>query len=326
MNTPVLEISGLFKQFPIGRGRTLRAVNDVDLHVGAGETLAIVGESGSGKSTIGRMALRLLKPSAGSIRFRGEEISSLPAAAVRRIRGDMQMVFQDPWSALNPRMSVAALIEEPLLLHTSLSAGERRIRVEELADQVMLPVEFLRRRPAALSGGQLQRVCIARAVATEPKLIILDEPTSALDVSVRAGILDLLERLKQRTGVALVFISHDLGTVKLISDRILVLYMGTVVECAKTDAIFSASAHPYTQALISAHLPADPRMKVQRIPLKGEISSSIGTGSNCVFARRCPVAMPRCDSEVPSLGAVGPDGHRAACFRAELAQPAPPIS
>lgn len=312
---PVLAAENLVKHFPADNGQVVHAVNGVSFSIRPGEVLGMVGESGSGKSTVGRMVLRLLKPTAGTVRFRGRDISELPERECRPLRADMSIVFQDPWGALNPRMKVSALIGEPLKLHTPLSAGERRRRVEELADRVHLSTAFLDRYTADLSGGQLQRVCIARAIATNPKLVVLDEPTSSLDLSVRAGILELLAELRDETQVAMLFISHDLGTVRLISDRIVVLYLGSIVEYAAAQEVFERPAHPYTQALISAHLPPDPRARLTRHVLEGEIPSPIDLPEGCPFAARCPVVQPRCGQEVPQMVPVGDDGHRAACLR-----------
>ncbi len=316
MTAPVLEVEGLVKHFDVSRQVKVHAVNGVSFSIREGETLGVVGESGSGKSTIGRSVIRLLSPTGGTIRFRGRDITRLPESACRPLRAEMQMVFQDPWSALNPRIRIGDLIAEPLKLHTKLSAAERRDRAEALAIRVRLTPELLTRFPAELSGGQLQRVCIARAIATSPKLIVLDEPTSSLDLSVRAGILELLAELKAETGAAMMFISHDLGTVKLISDRILVLYLGSVVEYAPTAQVFADAAHPYSQALMSAHLPADPDALLKRHVLQGEIPSPINLPPGCHFASRCPVAVPRCRSESPRLDPVAGDAaHRAACLR-----------
>ncbi len=312
MTTPVLEVENLTKRFPVGR-RHVHAVNDVSFAIAPGETLGLVGESGSGKSTIGRTVLRLTDPSAGSIRFMGQDITHLPERRVRTLRGAMQMVFQDPWSALNPRMTIAALLEEPLKLHTTLSAAQRRDRVQDLADRVRLPPESLRRTPAGLSGGQLQRICIARAIATNPSLIVLDEPTSSLDLSVRAGILDLLARLQADTGVALLFITHDLGTIRRIADRVMVLYLGSVMEHAPAATLFDRPLHPYSQALISAHLPPDPRIRIARHVLEGEIPSPLDLPPGCPFASRCPVAIDPCRITRPPLA---PHGCAlAACLR-----------
>jgi oligopeptide/dipeptide ABC transporter ATP-binding protein len=316
MSAPVLEVDGLVKHFPAARGAKVHAVNGVSFTIQEGETLGVVGESGSGKSTIGRTVIRLLSPTAGRIRFRGRDITRLSDGACRPLRADMQMVFQDPWSALNPRITVGGLIAEPLLLHTRLPPAERRDRAEALALRVRLTPELLTRTPGELSGGQLQRVCIARAIATNPKLIVLDEPTSSLDLSVRAGILDLLAELKQETRAAMMFISHDLGTVKLISDRILVLYLGAVAEYAPAAAVFANPAHPYSQALMSAHLPADPKAVLRRHVLEGEVPSPINLPPGCTFASRCPVAIELCRAAAPPLAPVGDDpAHLAACIR-----------
>ena len=308
-----LAVEALQKHFKVGAG-TVHAVNGVSFALAPGETLGLVGESGSGKSTIGRCVLRLAAPTSGHIRFQGEDITRVHERSLRPLRGKMQIVFQDPWSALNPRMTARRLIEEPLLLHTRLAAAERRDRAEALGARVRLPGRMLDRYPAELSGGQLQRVCIARAIATEPSLIVLDEPTSSLDLSVRAGILDLLFELKDSTGAGMIFITHDLGTLRLIADRILVLYLGRVVEEGPAEKIFETPAHPYTQALISAHLPADPRIPLARHHLAGEIPSPLALPPGCAFAGRCPVAVPRCREIEPTLEPVGPS-HRAACIR-----------
>ncbi|MBT5267203.1 MAG: ABC transporter ATP-binding protein [Rhodospirillaceae bacterium] len=314
--SPVLDVRGLVKHFPTGkRDQVVHAVNGVNFSIRPGETLGMVGESGSGKSTIGRTVLRLTEPTAGKIAFQGQEIAEMPMAACRPLRADMQMVFQDPWSALNPRMKVRDLIAEPLLLHTKMTRGERRDRTDELAGRVHLSTDFLTRYPSDLSGGQLQRVCIARAIATNPKLIILDEPTSSLDISVRAGILELLAEIKQQTEAAVLFISHDLGTVRLISDRIVVLYLGKIVEYADADAVFEDAAHPYTQSLMSAHLPANPKAEIRRHVLEGEVPSPIDMPSGCAFHTRCPVAIEDCRRTEPQLEAAGNNTHQAACLR-----------
>ena len=226
----------------------------------------------------------------------------------------MQMVFQDPWSALNPRMRIRDLIAEPIKLHVGLSRSERDDRTEDLARRVNLGSTYLNRYPANLSGGQLQRACIARAIATDPKLIVLDEPTSSLDLSVRAGILELLAEIREETKAAMLFISHDLGTVRMISDRIAVLYLGEVVEQGQTEALFENPAHPYTQALLSAHLPADPAIKVSRLVLEGEVPSPFALPTGCKFHTRCPVAIDRCTREVPQVIQV-PSGQEALCLR-----------
>ena len=311
---PILSVERLGKRFPIGKGQSVHAVNDVSFEIHPGQTVGLVGESGSGKSTIGRTVLRLLEPSAGRIVFDGQDITSLSESGCRALRARMQMVFQDPWSSLNPRHSARRLIEEPLLLHAKLGAAERRARAEALAERVHLDRAMLDRLPSELSGGQLQRICVARAIATDPKLIVLDEPTSSLDLSVRAGILELLAEIRAATGAGMLFITHDLGTLKLISDEVVVLYLGSVMERAPTARIFEAPAHPSTQALISAHLSADPRHRPERIRLEGEIPSPISLPPGCPFASRCHAAIDACRAAKPELRPL-PGGGQAACIR-----------
>jgi oligopeptide/dipeptide ABC transporter ATP-binding protein len=305
----ILEVNGLVKQF----GR-VHAVNGVDFHVAAGEAVGLVGESGSGKSTIGMLVTRLLAPTAGTIRFDERDITALPEAEMRALRAKLQIVFQDPWGALNPRMTIGRALEEPLRLHTQLEKSDRTGRVRELAQRVHLPPATLERFPNELSGGQLQRVSIARALATQPKLIVLDEPTSSLDLSVRAGILKLLDEIRRESGVAIVFISHDLETVELVTDRVLVLYLGSVVEQGATRDIFSAPAHPYTQTLLSANLPPDPDARLARHPVIGETPSPIDLPPGCAFASRCPAAIPSCRAARPPATPLG-EAHSAACIR-----------
>lgn len=315
MTAPILSVSNLVKRFPASGGRFVNAVNGIDLSIAPGETLGMVGESGSGKSTIGRAVLRLTEPTEGRITFDGQDITRISERRMRLLRRDMQMVFQDPWSALNPRMRIGDLIAEPMKLHLDLSKTERENKTVELARRVQLRPDFLRRHSSDLSGGQLQRVCIARAIATNPKLIVLDEPTSSLDLSVRAEILDLLAEIRHQTQAAMLFISHDLGTVRLISDRIVVLYLGSVVETAPAEALFSATAHPYSQSLLSAHLPADPSAKLARHVLEGEVPSPINLPGGCTFHTRCPVAIDRCRSETPGPEQIGGRDHLANCLR-----------
>ena len=316
MTTPLLAASGLVKRFPLGRGRAVHAVSAVDLDLARGEVVGLVGESGSGKSTIGRLVTGLDRPDAGGIRFDGEELGALSARRLRALRARLQIVFQDPWASLNPRLGIRRLIEEPLLLHSPLGAADRRAAAERLTDRVQLSRTALDRYPVDLSGGQLQRVCIARALATGPELVVLDEPTSSLDLSVRAGILDLLHGLRAETGMAMLFISHDLATVRLLCDRVIVLYLGRVVEEAPAASLFAAPRHPYTKALLSAQLSPDPRERTRRIPLTGEIPSAVAPPPGCAFATRCPVAVEACRGAVPPLRAVG-QGHCAACIRLE---------
>ncbi|MEQ8248117.1 MAG: ABC transporter ATP-binding protein [Alphaproteobacteria bacterium] len=316
MTEPLLRAAGLTKHFVTARtGQVVRAVNGVGFEMFAGQTVGMVGESGSGKSTVGRMVVRLLRPTEGVVTFRNREIANLRGRAVRSLRSDLQMVFQDPWSSLNPRMRVSRLIEEPLLLHSPLSRKERSERAEDIARSVRLNTDLLSRFPGELSGGQLQRVCIARAIATDPGLIVLDEPTSSLDLSVRAGILDLLQELREKTGAAMLFISHDLGTVRLVSDHILVLYLGHIVESGPMAKVFDEPAHPYTQTLLSAHLPADPKIELHRHLLKGEIPSPIDMPPGCPFSTRCPLVRDECRTALPKMIDIGDGTQRAACIR-----------
>jgi oligopeptide/dipeptide ABC transporter ATP-binding protein len=308
--SPVLSIRNLVHRFPGG----VHAVNDVSFDIAAGETLGLVGESGSGKSTIGLLVTRLLAPTGGQILFEGEDITHLGAAALRKLRARLQIVFQDPWGALNPRMTIGRLMEEPLTLHGQGDAASRAVEIRRLADRVRLPAASLARYPHELSGGQLQRVSIARAIANRPKLIVLDEPTSSLDLSVRAGILQLLDELQRESGVAMLFISHDLETVRLVSHRVAVLYLGRVAEQAPAEQLFANPAHPYTQVLLSAHLPPDPLVKLHRHEVVGEIPSPVNLPPGCFFAGRCPLVRPDCTAGPPPFLEVEP-GHRAACIR-----------
>jgi oligopeptide/dipeptide ABC transporter ATP-binding protein len=292
----------------------VKAVNGVSFDIAAGETLGLVGESGSGKSTIGLLVTRLLAPSGGSILFEGTDITQLSPAALRPLRARLQIVFQDPWGALNPRMTIGRLLEEPLALHTELDSAARLAEARRLAERVRLPPAALARFPHELSGGQLQRVSIARAIANRPRLVVLDEPTSSLDLSVRAGILQLLDELQRETGVAMLFISHDLETVRLVSHRVIVLYLGRVVEQAPSDALFAHPAHPYTQTLLSAHLPPDPEIALARHAVLGEIPSPVNLPPGCFFAGRCPIARPDCSAAAPALAMLDAT-HGAACLR-----------
>ena len=313
MTDVILSAKNLVKRFPTGKANSfVNAVNGVDLKIRRGQVLGMVGESGSGKSTIGRTILRLTDPTSGEINFAGQDITKLSPGKIRPMRKDMQMVFQDPWSALNPRMKVGDLIAEPLKIHFKMRGSECVDHTEHLAKRVNLSVDFLNRTPNALSGGQLQRVCIARAIATNPKLIVLDEPTSSLDLSVRAGILELLQEIRDETQAGFLFISHDLGTIKLISDKIAVLYLGRVVEQMPKEKLFEAPSHPYSQALLSAHLPSDPNEKLNKFTLAGEIPSPINLPSGCAFHQRCPVAIEDCKTSVPKNEIIS-QGHFASC-------------
>ena len=311
---PALELHDIVKHFPgPRRGSVVHAVNNVSLTVQAGETVALVGESGSGKTTLGRLALRLEQPTSGRILLAGQDITALSHGRLRHLRPQMQMVFQDPWATLNPRMRIRTILEEPLKLHTSDNASQRLERIHAMANQVRLGGQLLERFPAQLSGGQLQRAALARALMTHPKLVVLDEPTSSLDLSVRAEILELLISLREQSQVSFLFITHDLGTVRLIAKRIVVLYLGAVVESGPTEEIFQSPAHPYTRALVSAQLSTEVGQRRERQILQGEIPSPVNLPPGCTFAGRCPMALPACQTSVPVLQ---PHQHRqVACLR-----------
>ncbi len=322
---PLLEVRGLVKHFPIRRGllqRTVgavKAVDGVDLVLWPGECLALVGESGSGKTTLGRCLLRLEEPTSGSVRFRGEDLLALSPEALRRLRRRFQMIFQDPYGSLNPRMRVRSILSEPLEVHGLAPGSARPRRVHELLRLVGLPDGAERRYPHEFSGGQRQRVGIARALATEPDLLVADEPVSALDVSVRAQIVNLLVELQERLDLALLFIAHDLALVEQIADRVVVLYLGRVVEEAPAAELFAQPRHPYTVSLLSAVPVPDPEGGRERIVLPGELPSPASPPAGCPFHPRCPIARERCSGEVPALrpaadgGSEGRTGHRVAC-------------
>jgi oligopeptide transport system ATP-binding protein len=318
----LLEVRGLKKHFPImagifsRQGGLVRAVDDLSFFIRTGETFAIVGESGSGKTTAGRTVVRILTPTAGDIIFEGTNIAAFPERSLKPWRRQMQMVFQDPAAALNPRRRVADSIAAPLEIYGVGTTRERLQRVRELLDLVEIPTEYMYRYPHALSGGQKQRVCVARALALHPRLIVLDEPTSALDVSVQAKILALLMDLQKRLGLTYLLISHDLSVVKTVSNRIAVMYLGKIVEMASVDRLFTQPLHPYTRALLSAIpvvLPEEQAMIPKEIILEGEIPSSSRVPSGCVFQTRCYVKVPRCEREEPPLREIKP-GDWLRCF------------
>jgi len=308
---PLLELVDVAKHFPSKDGRgTARAVDGVSLTLGRGETLGIVGESGSGKSTLARLMLRLIEPTAGTVYFDGDELTQLGSRALRAKRRDMQIVFQDPYASLDPRLSVGAIIAEPLEIHGIGDRGERKRRVAELLDLVGLEADAATRYPHEFSGGQRQRIGIARAIALEPKLVVLDEPVSALDVSIQSQILNLLLDLKERLRLSYVFISHDLAVVEHVSDRVAVMYLGHIVEMTTATALYAKPAHPYTEALMSAAPEPDPERRAQRVVLSGDPPSPEAPPPGCRFHPRCPKVMEHCKSLPPETREIGRDGVR----------------
>ena len=323
-DSDLLVIDKLHKSFAISAGLfsrplELKALEDISFSVKKGETLGIVGESGCGKSTLGRCILQLLSPDQGRVLWLGEDITKLPGEAMRRRRRDLQIIFQDPLASLNPRLTVGEIIADPLqTLMPELRAAERRARVIKIMEAVGLLPEMINRYPHEFSGGQAQRIGIARALVTEPQLIVCDEPVSALDVSIQAQIINLLEDLQTRLGLTYLFIAHDLSVVRHISDRVAVMYLGKVVELADRRALYEEPLHPYTRALLSAVPIPDPSIEAQRerTVLRGEVPSPLNPPSGCVFHPRCPLAIDRCSAEIPPLRELKP-GHWAACHLAD---------
>jgi len=315
----LLEVKNLKVYFPVKHGlfsrvkAYVKAVDDVSLTVAAGETLGLVGESGCGKTTLGRATIRLIDPTAGKVFFEGEDITNLGGAELRRRRRRFQMIFQDPYGSLNPRMTVEQIIGEALDIHHLVESSEaRRLRIIELLQDVGLNSAHIQRYPHEFSGGQRQRIGIARALAVEPKMIVCDEPVSALDVSVQAQIINLLQDLQQQRGIAYLFIAHDLAVVEHISRRVMVMYLGKVVEIAEAKELVRNPKHPYTQALLSAVPVVDPASKRQRIVLAGDVPSPINPPNGCAFHPRCPLVQDICRVEMPPLRELSP-GHWVAC-------------
>ncbi len=318
---PLLSVRGLKKWFPVSSGvlqRTIaqvRAVDGVDLDIMKGETLGLVGESGCGKSTLGRTIIRLLDPTAGTIRFKGEDIARKHGGALRSLRREMTMIFQDPYASLDPRQTVGDIVGEPLDIHGLARGRAREDRVRELLNVVGLNSGFVKRYPHEFSGGQRQRIGIARALAVEPSFIVCDEPISALDVSIQAQIINLLERLQSKFDLTYLFIAHDLSVVKHISDRVAVMYLGKVMEMAPGGELYRRPRHPYTGSLLSAIPIPDPRIERgrERVILQGDVASPVNPPSGCRFRTRCPRARQHCAEQEPPLEAYGAE-HLAACF------------
>ena len=326
-NDHLLEVNNLFKYFPIQKGflrRTVgyvRAVDDISFEISQGQTLGLVGESGCGKTTTARCVLRAIEPSAGEVLFRTKDdqvidITTLPRIPLRELRADMQMIFQDPFSSLNPRMTLLDIVGEPLLVHGVKSRIERADRVAELLRLVGLRPEYMRRFPHAFSGGERQRIGIARALALNPRLVVADEPVSALDVSVQAQVINLLQELQDQLNLTYLFVAHDLSVVRHIAQRVAVMYVGKIAEMGPTEELFVAPKHPYTAALLSAVPVPDPRVRAQRVILEGEVASPANPPSGCYFHPRCQFAQDVCRTETPVLEEISP-GHWVSCHRAK---------
>jgi oligopeptide transport system ATP-binding protein len=319
----LLEVEGLAKHYPVKKGVVLqktvgavRAVDGVSFHLDRGETLALVGESGCGKSTTARLVLRLIEPSAGRIRFDGQDVTEVDGGAMRLLRRRMQIVFQDPYASLNPRMTVGDAIAEPMVVHGIGDAATRRAKVQEALRLVGLQPFHAERYPHEFSGGQRQRIGIARALSVEPDLVVCDEPVSALDVSIQAQVVNLMKDLQARLGLSYLFIAHDLAVVKHMADRIAVMYLGAIMEIGPKRALFAAPRHPYTRALLAAIPQPDPARRGRVTPLGGDVPSPMAVPPGCRFHTRCPFAQERCRTEPPLLRPMG-DGQQVACHFAE---------
>ncbi len=309
----LLSVRGLSKQFPTKSG-AVKAVEDISFDVKRGQIVGIVGESGSGKTTAGRCLLRLIEPSTGEAIYDGVDVFKLPEKALRAYRRRMQIIFQDPYSSLNPRMKVGEIIGEAIDTHGLAKGQARKARIDDLLMRVGLSPEHARRYPSEFSGGQRQRIGIARALAVEPELIIADEPVSALDVSVQAQVLNLIQEIQQEFGLSMIFISHDLTVVEYLCDEIVVLYLGRIMEQGPSRAVYAHPRHPYTKALLATAPVPDPNAKRERVILQGDIPSPLDPPSGCVFRTRCPSALPICAEKVPARETVAP-GHSVACIR-----------
>lgn len=313
----LVNVRHLVKHFPVeGSDDLVRAVDDVSFEILRGETLGLVGESGCGKSTVGRCLLRLIEPTAGEIDFDGRNVRTLNRGDLRELRREMQIVFQDPYASLNPRMRVGDIVGEPLVIHNIGTKNDRYERVGELLRRVGLDPDYRKRYPHEFSGGQRQRIGVARTLALNPKLIVADEPVSALDVSVQAQVVNLLQELQQEFGLTYLFISHGLAVVEHISTRVAVMYLGRIVEIAPATELYLRPLHPYTQALLSAIPVPDPKRKRERIVLQGDVPTPINPPSGCRFRTRCPIAIDECARIDPELRELAP-GHRVACIRVE---------
>ena len=319
----LVRVRALFKHFPVeGSDDVVRAVDGVTFEILRGETLGLVGESGCGKSTVGRCLLRLIEPTGGQVLFEGRDVLGLGRADLRELRREMQIIFQDPYASLNPRMSVLGIVSEPLKIHGLGKKSERAERVAELLRRVGLDPDYMNRYPHEFSGGQRQRIGIARALALNPKLIVADEPVSALDVSVQAQVVNLLQDLQEEFGLTYLFISHGLAVVEHISTRVAVMYLGRIVEVASARELYSEPLHPYTQALLSAIPIPDPKRKRERIILTGDVPTPINPPSGCRFRTRCSIAIDECARIDPELREITP-GHTVACIRVEGWRDAP---
>ncbi|MEX0921986.1 MAG: dipeptide ABC transporter ATP-binding protein [Rhodovibrionaceae bacterium] len=325
-SAPLLEVRNLVKHFRVGRKllrrnqQTVQAVDGVSFDIAPGETLGLVGESGCGKSTVGRLVVRLVEATAGSIRFNGRDFLALEKAELREQRRQCQFIFQDPYGSLDPRMTIRDIVGEPILIEGKLSRTERNARILELLERVGLDRQVAERYPHEFSGGQRQRIGIARALALNPRFIVCDEPVSALDVSIQAQVVNLMRRLQKEFGLSYLFISHDLSVVRHISDRVAVMYLGKLVEVTTKAELYKNPQHPYTQALLSAVPVPDPSQKTEPMALSGDIPSAINPPKGCRFHTRCPLAFDRCREEEPPLVPSGKD-HLAACHLVPRAEP-----